>query len=464
MAGLPATTTLPDADTDAAASLAAASTAARAAANAPAGTAARAAAGVASAAAASARLPPGVPRLLLAQFLSALADNALLIVGIALLTTQGRPGWWAPLLKLSITLAYVLLAPAVGALADHGPKARLMAWMNGLKMLAVLALMAGLPPLLAFGVLGVAAAAYAPAKYGLLTELVPPALLVRANAWLEVTVVGAVLLGTVLGGLLVCAPVREHWGPWLLAAVGLAGAPPALAAMATVLLLHSLAGLLNLGLPDSGARYPATRWHLPTLSRELLQANRALWRDAQGGLSLAVTTVFWGVGALMQFAVLRWAVEVLALSLSQAACLQAAVAVGVVLGAALAGRRVALAAAPRVLPVGVALGLLLPLCAALHSVLLALPLLVAVGAAGGYLVVPMNALLQHRGARLLSAGRSIAVQNLNENASVLLALGAYTGLTALAVPVVPLMAGLGLLVAAVMALLLVRARVPLRPA
>ena len=403
-------------------------------------------------------LPPGVARLLLAQFLSALADNALLIVGIALLTQQGRPGWWAPLLKLSLTLAYVLLAPGVGPLADAWPKARVMAWMNGLKMAAVLGLMAGLHPLLAFAVLGVGAASYAPAKYGLLTELVPPALLVRANAWLEVTVVGAVLLGTVLGGALVCAPMREHAGPALLAAIGLAGAPPALAGMVVVLLIHASAGLLNLGLPDSGARYPAARWHLPTLSRELLQANAALWRDAQGGLSLAVTTVFWGVGALMQFAVLRWAVEVLGLSLSQAAYLQAAVAVGVVLGASAAGRRVTLAAAPRVLPVGVALGLLLPLCAPLASVWLALPLLVAVGAAGGFLVVPMNALLQHRGATLLSAGRSIAVQNLNENASVLVALAVYTGLTAIAVPVVPLMAGLGLAVAAVMALLVRQAR------
>ena len=403
-------------------------------------------------------LPAGVPRLLLAQFLSALADNALLIVGIALLTQQGRPGWWAPLLKLSLTLAYVLLAPWVGTVADHWPKARVMAWMNGLKMLAVAGLMAGAQPLAAFVLLGVGAAAYAPAKYGLLTELTPPALLVRANAWLEVTVVGAVLLGTVLGGALVCAPVREQLAPWLLTAVGLAGAPPAVAGMAVVLAIHAAAALLNLGLPDSGARYARAAWHPALLCRALWRANAALWRDGPGGLSLAVTTVFWGVGALMQFAVLRWAVEVLGLSLSQAAYLQAAVAVGVVIGASAAGRRVALAAAPRVLPVGVALGLLLPLCAPLHSVWLALPLLVAVGAAGGFLVVPMNALLQHRGASLLSAGQSIAVQNLNENASVLVALAAYTALTAAAVPVVPLMAGLGLLVATVMALLVRRAR------
>ena len=327
-----------------------------------------------------------------------------------------------------------------------------MAAMNALKVLAVLALMAGLHPLLAFALLGIGAAAYAPAKYGLVTELAGEHQLVAANGWLEVTVVAAVLLGAALGGALVSPALLQGLAPRLLDGLGLAGTAPLQVSAALVLALHGVAAWLNVGLPDSGARYARCAWHPGALTRELAGAQRALWRDADGGLSLAVTTLFWGVSAVMQFAVIRWAGEELGLSLSQAAMLQAAVALGVVGGAALAGRRVALAAARRVLPVGVVLGLLLPLAAPLHSVWLALPLMLAVGVAGGYLVVPMNALLQHRGAALLTAGRSIAVQNFNENGCVLLMMAAYAAAGAAGAPIVPLMGGLGLAVAGFMAL------------
>ena len=410
---------------------------------------------------ACAGLPRGFHRLIGAQFVAALADNALLIVAIALLQRQGLPGWWAPLLKLSSTLSYVGLAPWVGLLADAMPKARLMAWTNALKALAVMGLLAGLNPLLCFVVLGVGAAAYVPAKYGLVTELVGPQRLVRANSWIEVSVVCAVLLGTVLGGLL----VSDAWLPRLAAALmplaGLPGSTPLAVetlALAAVLALYAASGLLTSGLPDSGARYPQRTGSPRRQVRQFMQANRQLWRDALGGLSLSVTTLFWGVGATLQFAVLRWAVDVLALPLSQAAVMQAAVAVGVVGGAALAGRLFSLARAHDALPLGVLLGLLVAVAAQAGSVATALPLLVAIGAVGGLLVVPMNALLQHRGHTLLSAGQSIAVQNFNENLSILVMLAAYAGLLALEVPTAALMAGLGVAVAALMSLLVWRCR------
>jgi hypothetical protein len=172
-----------------------------------------------------------------------------------------------------------------------------------------------------------------------------------------------------------------------------------------------------------------------------------LWRDAEGGLSMAVTTLFWGAASVLQFAVLRWAVERLALPLNQAAYLQAVVAVGIVAGATLAARWVPLAQAARVLPLGVLMGLLVPLVAWVPGWPLALPLLALVGALGGALVVPLNALLQHRGHALLTAGRSIAVQNFNENLSVLVMLAAYAGVSALGVDIRAVMVGLGLLVA-----------------
>ena len=218
--------------------------------------------------------------------------------------------------------------------------------------------------------------------------------------------------------------------------------------------VYLLAALLNTGVPDSGARYAAGRIHPVTLLREFRQANRLLWRDRDGGLSLAVTTLFWGVGATLQFAVLRWASDGLGLPLDQAAYLQAAVAVGVVLGATAAGRWVPLAKAKHMLINGVALGLLMPLIASTQTLWLALPLLVAVGAVGGLLVVPLNALLQHRGCQLLSAGRSIAVQGYNENGSVLVMLAVYAALIALDVGIVSLMGGFGLCIAAAMAALM----------
>jgi MFS family permease len=396
-------------------------------------------------------MPAAFLLLLAAQFLSALADNALLLVAIALLQAHALPAWWAPMLKVGFIASYVVLAPFVGPLADAFPKARLMAWMNGLKMLGVAGLAAGAHPLAAFAVVGLGAAAYAPAKYGLATELVRPDQLVAANGWIEVAAVCAVLLGTGLGGLLV--------SPWMLSLAGGAAAATHGAlcpSLGVVLGVYLLAGALNLGVRDSGARHAVSSLHPGRLVHEFVQANRCLWRDRDGGLSLAVTTLFWGVGATLQFAVLRWAAERVHLSLDRAALLQAAVAVGVIAGAAAAGRWVPLAQARRMLLAGVAFGLLMALVGNLTVLALAVPLLVVVGAVGGLLVVPLNALLQHRGNALMSPGRSIAVQGANENASVLAFLGAYTALVALEVPLAALMTGLGLAVAATLAAFMAR--------
>ena len=390
-------------------------------------------------------MPAGFHRLIAAQFFSALADNALLIVTRALLQQRGLPAWWVPLLKFGFTLSYVFLAPVVGPLADAFPKAKLMAWMNGVKIAGVLALLVGANPIAAFVVVGFGAAAYAPAKYGLVTELVPPQQLVGANGWLEVTVVCAVLLGTVLGGVLVSP---------LLAGLAAHG----VSALHLLLLVYVLAAWLNLGVPDSGARYAQRSIHPLALLRDFTHANTTLWRDPLGGLSLAATTLFWGAGATLQFVVLRWAQEHLGLPLHLASVLQASVAVGVVAGAGVAGRFVALAEARRMLAFGLLLGALLPLVALTRSLWLAVPLLALAGAVGGLMVVPLNALLQHRGCELLTAGRSIAVQGFNENASILAMLALYAALVAAELPIVPLMGGFGLAIVLAIAALMRRAR------
>lgn len=401
--------------------------------------------------------PPALPRgfglVIGAQFASALADNALLIVAIALLLDQGFAPWWAPLLKVGFMAAYVVLAPWVGPLADAFAKGRVMAAMNLVKIAGLALMVLGLHPVAALAVVGLGAAAYAPAKYGLITELAAPEALVKANGWIEISVVSAALLGAVLGGLLVSplwlgSPLAFFCDGWDLPADKLTGS------LAALLLIYAASSALNAGIPDSGRRQRSASHGAATLVREFRAANRMLWRDREGGLSLAATTLFWGVGATLQFAVLRWAGEALALPLSQAAYLQAAVAVGVIAGAGAAGRWLALHQARHGLWAGVALGLLMPVVAQVHDLALAAAMLCLVGAVGGAMVVPLNALLQHRGATLLSAGRSIAVQGFNENLSVLAMLAVYAGCEAAGVAIGVTLSGLGVLVAvAILALI-----------
>ena len=382
-------------------------------------------------------MPKGFFYLISAQFASGLADNALLILGIAFLSEQGYPGWWAPLLKFSFTLSYVFLAPLMGPLADAFSKAKLMACMNALKVVGVAFIFTSFHPMLAFAIAGMAASAYAPAKYGLVTETVPADQLVKANGWLEVTVVMSVILGTACGGLLVASKSFVWMSTLNLSFIELLGlsletqyAGPLL----SLIVIYSIAGLLNFGIPSVNIRYVQQSMKPIALFKNFILSNRILWQDPVGKLSLAVTTLFWGIGAVVQFAVLLWAKEALNMPLEQASLLQAVVAFGVIFGAGVAGHYVALQNAYKVLPLGLWLGLSLPALAFSTSLWIAIPLMLITGFAGGMLMVPMNAVLQNRGYTLLTAGRSIAVQGFNENASVMVMLGVYSGLLALELP------------------------------
>jgi MFS family permease len=395
-------------------------------------------------------MPKGFYYLISAQFASGLADNALLILGIAFLHEQGYAGWWAPLLKFAFTLSYVLLAPALGPLADAMSKSRLMAVMNGLKFVAVGFFFSGVHPVLAFAMVGLAASAYAPAKYGLVTETVGPAQLVRANGWLEVTVVLSVILGTASGGALLGL---QSLGPmtalntWVVQVLSISIHTQLAAPLVAVMGIYAVAALLNWGIPPSHARYPQRSRRPMDLLRDFAHSNKLLWTDRVGSLSLSVTTLFWGVGAVIQFAVLLWAQKTLNMPLEKGAYLQAIVALGVIAGAAIAGYWIRLEFAEKVLPLGVVLGLLLPTIAYSTSLPLAIALMLCIGLAGGVLMVPMNALLQHRGYELLTAGRSIAVQGFNENASVLVMLGLYSAMLALEWPLEGIMSGIGIAMA-----------------
>jgi hypothetical protein len=333
--------------------------------------------------------------------------------------------------------------------------------MNAIKVLGVFAVIAGVHPVAAFAIIGFAAAAYAPAKYGLVTEIVRAGNLVVANSWIEVTAVGAVLLGTLVGGSLVSGWARGAGNALRAALPGVidpAGSTLILSEY-LVLIIYSAAALLNIGLPRGQTKYAHGSSAPLALARDFLRANVTLWRDREGGLSLAVTSLFWGTGATLQFAVLRWAVDVLGLPLHQAAYLQAIAAVGVILGASIAGRFIGIHGARRVLPAGLVLGGLALMVPLIDTVTLAVPLLVVVGIVSGIFVVPMNALLQHRGYQVLTPGRSIAVQGFNENLSALCMLGVYALMLSMEVPIKAVMGGLGALLILSIGALVARERI-----
>jgi MFS family permease len=323
---------------------------------------------------------------------------------------------------------------------------------NGLKVGAVLLLLCGVDPILSLLFGGLGAAIYAPAKYGLMTELLPPKDLVRANGFFESTTVCAVIFGTVLGGVLI-SPIMPH--------IDLptdyshfANTPTQLVAgMLCLVGLNALALCLNFGVSDSGKRYPRHSFHPVLVIQRFFHENAILWRDPLGGISMSVTTLLWGVGATLQLIVLRWANEALGLSLAQGAYLQGVTAFGAIAGAVLASRFVSLHQAINVLPLGIVMGMLFPVMLGVQSVTAAVLLLIVLGTLAGFFIVPMNALLQHRGCSLLTAGRSIAVQGFNENAGMLVMLAVYAVATAAQLSLHTLIWGFGILVAGTMVVL-----------
>lgn len=371
------------------------------------------------------RMNRGFYNIMAAQFFSSLADNALLIAAIALLASMRSPAWMTPLLKLFFVLSYVLLAAFVGAFADSLPKGKVMFITNLIKIAGCMMMFFKVHPLLAYAVVGFGAAAYSPAKYGILTELLPPERLVAANGWIEGLTVASIILGTVMGGAL----INQHVSSILLSFdfpfINTGIDTPIEASLCVIIAAYILAALFNLKIPDTGARYPHQERNPFRLIVDFAGCYMTLWKDKLGQISLAVTTLFWGAGATLQFIVLKWAEKSLHMRLDKAAILQGVVAVGVAVGAMAAARFVPLKKSLCVMPLGIAMGIVVILMTFVHSAWLAYPLLIVIGALSGYFVVPMNALLQHRGHVLMSAGHSIAVQNFNENMSVLTMLVLY---------------------------------------
>lgn len=398
----------------------------------------------------------GFYTIMAAQFFSSLADNALLITAIALLTEMQSPAWMTPLLKLVFVLSYVLLAAFVGAFADALPKGRVMFITNLIKVSGCALMFFTVHPLTAYAIVGLGAAAYSPAKYGILTELLPPEKLVIANGWIEGLTVGSIIFGTVLGGALVNPHVASTLLSFDFPLLDLDIDTPAKAALLVITLIYIIAAIFNLRIPDTGARYPHQQRNPIKLIADFSSCFVILWKDRLGQISLAVTTLFWGAGATLQFIVLQWAEKSLHMPLDKAAVLQGIVAFGVALGAVGAARFVPLKKSLTVMPLGIIMGLVVVIMTTVTSIWIAYPLLFVIGALSGYFVVPMNALLQHRGHVLMSAGHSIAVQNFNENLSVLTMLMLYAVMVRLDLDVDIVIFIFGLFVASVMYLIIRR--------
>jgi LPLT family lysophospholipid transporter-like MFS transporter len=363
-----------------------------------------------------------------AQFFSSLADNALFVAAVELLRTSGAPEWQRAALVPMFALFYVVLAPFVGAFADALPKGKVMFVSNAIKVVGCLLMLFGSHPLLSYAVVGLGAAAYSPAKYGILTELLPPSQLVKANGWIEGLTIASIILGVLLGGQLIgprIAPMLLGFDFPMLD-TGIDSGPEA--AIASMVSLYIVAALFNLRIPRTEA--PLLPMDRPlALVADFSQCNARLWADKLGQISLATTTLFWGVSGNLRYIVLAWAAAALHYNTTQASSLVGVVAVGTAVGAIVASVWMKLDRATNVIPLGIGMGLLVIGMNFIGNVWVAAPFLILLGAIGGYLVVPMNALLQHRGHNLMGAGRSIAVQNFNEQACIL-GLGAfYTAMT-----------------------------------
>jgi len=385
-----------------------------------------------------------------AQFFSSLADNALFVTAVQLLRSEKASEWQQAALVPMFALFYVVLAPFVGAFADCRPKGQVMLISNFIKIAGCLMMLFGAHPLLAYAIVGLGAAAYSPAKYGILTELLPASQLVKANGWIEGLTIGSIILGVLLGGQLVGPVASRVLLGFDFPFVNTGVDTPAEAALTILILVYVVAAWFNTHIPDTGVEMRALPKNIITLLPDFWTCNMRLWRDKLGQISLAATTLIWGVAGNLRFIVLAWAAAALGYSVTQASALQGVVAIGMAVGAIVASMRMRLEDGPRVITLGIGMGGLIILLIFIDNVWVAAPFLILLGALGGFLVVPMNALLQHRGHNLMGAGRSIAVQNFNEQACILVLGAAYSLSAGLGVHTFSAITAFGLIVAGVM--------------
>ncbi|WJY15811.1 lysophospholipid transporter LplT [Pectobacteriaceae bacterium CE90] len=368
---------------------------------------------------------------MVAQFFSAFGDNALLFATLALVKFLHYPNWSQPFLQMGFVAAYIILAPFVGQFADSIAKGRVMMLSNGLKLAGALVICFGGSPFLGYTLVGLGAAGYSPAKYGILGEITCGNQLVKANGLMEASTIAAILIGSVAGGVL------ADWNIY--------------GALALCVLVYGIALVANLLIPRLPAARPGASWHPWRMTLAFFSASRVLWRNSETRFTLVGTSMFWGAGVTLRFLLVLWVPLALGISdNSTPTLLNAIVAVGIVLGAAAAGRLVTLNTVWRCLPAGLLIGVMVVIFTLQHSLLNAYVCLIILGALGGFFIVPLNALLQERGQASVGAGHAIAVQNLGENSAMLLMLALYSLVVKLGVSIIVIGIGFGILFALAM--------------
>ncbi|EDE3459797.1 lysophospholipid transporter LplT [Salmonella enterica subsp. enterica] len=376
----------------------------------------------------------GMLSVIVAQFLSAFGDNALLFATLALLKAQFYPDWSQPVLQMVFVGAYILFAPFVGQIADSFAKGRVMMVANGLKLAGAAGICLGVNPFVGYTLVGIGAAAYSPAKYGILGELTTGDKLVKANGLMEASTIAAILLGSVAGGVL------ADWH--------------VIAALVACALAYAGAVAANLFIPKLVAARPGQSWRLSAMTRSFFSACVVLWRNGETRFSLVGTGLFWGAGVTLRFLLVLWVPVALGITDNATPTyLNAMVAVGIVVGAGAAAKLVTLETVSRCMPAGILIGVVVAIFSLQHALLSAYALLLLIGMLGGFFVVPLNALLQERGKKSVGAGNAIAVQNLGENSAMLLMLGLYSLAVLVGVPAVAIGIGFGVLFALAIAAL-----------
>ncbi|HDY3877188.1 TPA: lysophospholipid transporter LplT [Salmonella enterica] len=376
----------------------------------------------------------GMLSVIVAQFLSAFGDNALLFATLALLKAQFYPDWSQPVLQMVFVGAYILFAPFVGQIADSFAKGRVMMVANGLKLAGAAGICLGVNPFVGYTLVGIGAAAYSPAKYGILGELTTGDKLVKANGLMEASTIAAILLGSVAGGVL------ADWH--------------VIAALVACALAYAGAVAANLFIPKLVAARPGQSWRLSAMTRSFFCACVVLWRNGETRFSLVGTGLFWGAGVTLRFLLVLWVPVALGITDNATPTyLNAMVAVGIVVGAGAAAKLVTLETVSRCMPAEILIGVVVAIFSLQHALLPAYALLLLIGMLGGFFVVPLNALLQERGKKSVGAGNAIAVQNLGENSAMLLMLGLYSLAVLVGVPAVAIGIGFGVLFALAIAAL-----------
>jgi MFS family permease len=321
---------------------------------------------------------------------------------------------------------------------------------NTIKVVGCLLMLFGTHPLMAYAIVGLGAAAYSPAKYGILTELLPASQLVKANGWIEGLTIASIILGVLLGGQLVSPMISgallSFDFPFITTSIDTAPE----AAIGILIFVYLAAAWFNTRIPETGVSMRPMPKNLMSLLPDFWTCNTKLWNDKLGQISLSTTTLFWGVSGNLRYIVLAWAAAALGYSVTQASALVGVVAIGTAVGAVAASLRMRLEHAVKLMPLGIGMGLLVILLNFIDNVWVAAPFLILLGGLGGFLVVPMNALLQHRGHNLMGAGRSIAVQNFNEQACILGLGGMYALSTSLGLSAFGAISAFGIVVAGFM--------------